>query len=555
MSSDRNKKISELDPAGALSGAELVEVVKNGVNVRTTASALSSGAGVISGPGSSTSGDIVTFNGTGGTVIQDSGTKITDLAPGNVDYLVKTANGTLTAERVVTDTASITWDWATGGQAKANIVTGTASGVAPSDADFLVGTATASLSAERVVTNTPSIIWDISTAGTAKANVVGFGTATIPVDFKDSVAVATTANITLSGEQTIDSILTSGSRVLVKNQTTGSENGIYVSAAGAWSRSTDADTSAEVTSGMMTYVEGGTVSGGLIYMLSTTGTITLGSTSLTFTAIVLPFSFFVGTTVSGTSYTTVLTDSGKRLNLTNASAKTVTVPPNSSVAYAVNTEIEVFNAGAGAATIAPGSGVTINSQSSILTLGQYSYAKLKKRASPNTWDLSGIVSVTASAITFTNTQRVLGRNTAGGGSGEEVTASQLLDWVGGTNGQILVRTGGTWAGTKNLTVGFTATSFSNGTKSSGTLTPDPANGAIQHYTNGGAHTLAPPSTGTGDSLTMVLDVTNNGSAGAITTSGFTKVTGDSLATTNALKYRGYISVGNAGSHLNWQAMQ
>jgi phage-related tail fiber protein len=115
--------------------------------------------------------------------------------------------------------------------------------------------------------------------------------------------------------------------VLVKNQTTGSENGIYVSAAGAWSRSSDADTSAEVTSGMLVYVEGGTVSGGLVYILSTTGTITLGSTSLTFTAVVLPFSFFVGSTVAGTSYTTVLTDSGKRLNLTNASTKTITVPP------------------------------------------------------------------------------------------------------------------------------------------------------------------------------------------------------------------------------------
>jgi hypothetical protein len=133
--------------------------------------------------------------------------------------------------------------------------------------------------------------------------------------------------------------------------------------------------------------------------------------------------------------------------------------------------------------------------------------------------------------------------------------SSSIGWAGQTVRFWCVPAWGSWAGTKNLTVGFTATSFSNGTKSSGTLTPDPANGAIQHYTNGGAHTLAPPSTGTGDSLTMVLDVTNNGSAGAITTSGFTKVTGDTLATTNALKYRGYISVGNAGSHLNWQAMQ
>ena len=60
--------------------------------------------------------------------------------------------------------------------------------------------------------------------------------------WKNSVRVATTANITLSGTQTIDGVLLSaGNRVLVKDQSTSSQNGVYVVAAGAWSRSTDFD--------------------------------------------------------------------------------------------------------------------------------------------------------------------------------------------------------------------------------------------------------------------------------------------------------------------------
>jgi hypothetical protein len=103
----------------------------------------------------------------------------------------------------------------------------------------------------------------------------------------------------------------------------------------------------------------------------------------------------------------------------------------------------------------------------------------------------------------------------------------------------------------DLAVGFTSTSSDQGTKSSGTFTPSLAAGNVQHFTNGGAFTLAPPS-GHGS---LVLDQTNNGSAGAITRSGFTKVTGDSLTTTDGHKFRHFITVGNAGSHCHTQAMQ
>jgi hypothetical protein len=102
-------------------------------------------------------------------------------------------------------------------------------------------------------------------------------------DVHESCLVTTTGNITLSGEQTIDGVLTSASRVLVKNQSTGSQNGIYVSAAGAWSRATDADTSPEVSPGMFVFIEEGTAHGDTGWVLITDAPITLDTTALTFT--------------------------------------------------------------------------------------------------------------------------------------------------------------------------------------------------------------------------------------------------------------------------------
>jgi len=104
------------------------------------------------------------------------------------------------------------------------------------------------------------------------------------LDVKDSVKVATTANITLSGTQTIDGVAVSADeRVLVKDQSTGSENGIYDCKAGAWARSSDFDANSEVTSGAFVFVEQGTASADAGYVLTTDGTITVGTTALSFT--------------------------------------------------------------------------------------------------------------------------------------------------------------------------------------------------------------------------------------------------------------------------------
>ncbi|WP_342242632.1 SGNH/GDSL hydrolase family protein [Ensifer sp. OTU672] len=95
------------------------------------------------------------------------------------------------------------------------------------------------------------------------------------------VALATTGNVTLSGEQTIDGTMTSASRVLVWKENTPSQNGLYTTSPGAWSRTADADTAAEML-GLAVSVSGGTVNGGKSFICQAIAPITIGTTALPF---------------------------------------------------------------------------------------------------------------------------------------------------------------------------------------------------------------------------------------------------------------------------------
>ena len=102
-----------------------------------------------------------------------------------------------------------------------------------------------------------------------------------------------------------------------------------------------------------------------------------------------------------------------------------------------------------------------------------------------------------------------------------------------------------------LTAGYSNSVYDAGTKSSGTYTPDEANGNVQKAVNGGAHTLAPPT----NNCTLVIQYTNNASAGTITTSGFTLVDGDTISTTNGDDFFFYITKANGFSLLTVKALQ
>ena len=126
----------------------------------------------------------------------------------------------------------------------------------------------------------PSNAADVATKSYVDATKSG-------LDVKDSVRVATTANITIASDLNVgDSIdgvtLADGDRVLVKNQSTGSENGIYTAGASP-ARATDFDADSEVTAGAFFFVEEGTVNADSGFVVSTDDDITVGSTAITFT--------------------------------------------------------------------------------------------------------------------------------------------------------------------------------------------------------------------------------------------------------------------------------
>jgi C4-dicarboxylate-specific signal transduction histidine kinase len=95
---------------------------------------------------------------------------------------------------------------------------------------------------------------------------------------------------------------------------------------------------------------------------------------------------------TGTTYTTVLSDDGKLLTCSNAASIAVTIPPNSSVAYGIGTQINIAQLGAGQVTITAGAGVTLNSSGAKLKLkDQYSVATCVK-TDTNTWFVVGNLS-------------------------------------------------------------------------------------------------------------------------------------------------------------------
>lgn len=120
-----------------------------------------------------------------------------------------------------------------------------------------------------------------STDGGAYA-ALGGGTSSTAA-LLSAVRVVAVSNITLSGTQTIDGVaVQAGDRVLVSGQSTASQNGVYVVAAGAWARSTDFSTAGQMVTGTLVPVYQGTTYAGSVWQFTTSTAITVGTTSLSF---------------------------------------------------------------------------------------------------------------------------------------------------------------------------------------------------------------------------------------------------------------------------------
>jgi len=120
-------------------------------------------------------------------------------------------------------------------------------------------------------------------------------------------------------------------------------------------------------------------------------TFTIGEVFTSANANILAQAIVAINAQTGTAYTTVLTDVGKLITITNAAAQSVTIPPNSSVAYGVGDQINIMALATATTTIVAGAGVTLNSNGAKLVLnGQYAVATCLK-TDTNTWVVVGNV--------------------------------------------------------------------------------------------------------------------------------------------------------------------
>lgn len=149
------------------------------------------------------------------------------------------------------------------------------------------------------------------------ARLIDIQNATLGIIVKESVRVATTANITLSGLLTIDGItVVAGDRVLVKDQTNPVQNGIYIAATGAWARSPDADQDPELKPNTFVFVSQGTTQADTGWMITTDGTIIIGTTAITWTQFTGAAAIIAGTG---------LTKTGNTINVNTASTSRIIV--------------------------------------------------------------------------------------------------------------------------------------------------------------------------------------------------------------------------------------
>lgn len=204
------------------------------------------------------------------------------------------------------------------------------------------------------------------------------------LDVKESVRVMAASNITLAGIQPIDGVgVVAGDRVLVTGQAAPAENGIYVVSAGAWVRSTDADTDAEVTSGLFTFVEEGATKGSSGWVLATANPIVVGNTPLQF----VQFSE-AGQVTAGNG----LTISGSTLQVNSANAGIAVNADDIELKLSADGTLQIKGDGLALASLAPGQ-IFVGNNGSVAT------------ATTLTGDVTvnsaGVTTIAAGAITGT----------------------------------------------------------------------------------------------------------------------------------------------------------
>ena len=221
---------------------------------------------------------------------------------------------------------------------------------------------------------TPTTTTDAATKAYVDAQLQG-------LDVKQSVRVATTANGTLSSAfangQTVDGVtLATGNRILLKNQTTGSQNGIYtVNASGAPTRAVDFDSDTQPTGGTFFFVEEGTANADNGFVMTNNGTVTIGTDAPVFTQFSGAGQLTAGDGLSksGNTFTVEVDDSSIEINSDALRVKAAGIT-NTMLAGSIDLtskvtgSLPVANGGTGLTAIAKGSILVANTANTITAL-------------------------------------------------------------------------------------------------------------------------------------------------------------------------------------------
>jgi len=398
----------------------------------------------------------------------------------------------------------------------------------------------------------------------------------VGISWKAPVTAATTANITLSGTQTVDTVvLVAGNTVLVKNQTTSSQNGIYTVNAGAWTYATGCTTWSQYVSALV-FIEYGTQAGSAWYCTAQSGG-TLGTTAMSWSNFSTAANYTAGTGLTLAGYQFSITPVGTAgtygsatqtpVFVTNASGQ-VTSVTNTTITPAIGS---ITGLGAGVATwlATPSSANLASAVTDETGSGSLVFATSPTLVTPilGTPTSGNFSTGTFTWPTFnqnttgnaaTATLATTATNLAGGAAGslpyQSATATTAMLGAG-SNGQVLTLAAGipSWATPTTGTV--TSVSFTGGLISVATATTTPAltvagtSGGIVYFSSattwassallaanalmvGGGAATAPSTITTGTGVVTALGVAI-GSAGSFVVNGGALGTPSSGTLTNA----------------------